>query len=70
MATRKTRSATSRVGGFLRGIGKAIPVGIPPLLRRFWDFTQKNSKEFSKHLKDPQEKEEKLLKEVIKKFRG
>ena len=61
---------SSRIGSFVSGIRKAIPLGIHPILRRFWDFTKKNSREFAKHLHNPEEKEDKFIKEVVKKFKG
>ena len=67
---RKTGSRTSRLGGFISGVREAIPLGVPPLLRRFWRFTRDNSREFAKHLKDPQEEEQNLIKAVIKRFKG
>ncbi|OGC05011.1 hypothetical protein A2276_03575 [candidate division WOR-1 bacterium RIFOXYA12_FULL_43_27] len=66
---RKSESRTSKVGGFIRSVQEAIPLGVPPILRRFWKFTKEESKEFAKHLKDPEEKEKELIKKVIKSFK-
>ncbi len=66
----KGRSASSRVGGFIRGVAENIPLGIPPVLRRFWRFTRDNSKQFAKHLNDPEKSDKELTKAVVKKFKS
>jgi hypothetical protein len=58
------------MGKILRGVQEVIPAGIPPVLKRFWKFTRDNSKQFAKHLQNPQEKEEEFNKAVIRKFKA
>jgi hypothetical protein len=47
-------------------MGAAIPAGIPPILRRFWDFTRNMAGKFSKQLPDPEKYEEKFVNVVEK----
>jgi len=50
------------------GVGGPAPAGIPPLMRRFWDFTKNTAKNFSKHLNDPEKREEEFIRAVKKDF--
>jgi hypothetical protein len=45
-----------------------IPIGIPPLLRRFWNYAKNMAKKFSKNLNDSEEKEEEFLKVIRRDF--
>jgi hypothetical protein len=60
--------ARSSLGTGKVGVGPSIPVGISPILRRFWDFTKKMAHEFARQLKDTDKKETDLIKEVTKRF--
>ncbi len=31
-------------------MSQTVPAGVPPVLRRFWDFTKDMAKKFSRHL--------------------
>ena len=49
-------------------VGGAVPINIPPLLRRFWDFTRQMAKKFSHQLMDPEKHEDEFIKVVRKDF--
>jgi len=55
-----------RVPGRAGEVSPAIPPGLPPVLRRFWDFARKMAREFGKHL--IKNKEEDFLKVVRRDF--
>ena len=61
-------SSRSSIGPGKVGVGPTIPMGIPPILRRFWEFTKKMAREFARNLKDPEKKETDFVKEVTKRF--
>ncbi len=65
---RRTSSSSSRPLGPGGRVGSAIPIGIPPVLKRFWEFTKKMAHEFARQLKNGEEKEANLIKEVTKRF--
>ena len=47
------------------------PAWIPPVLKSLYDFTKKMAKAFSGELKEPHsEREEELIKAVVKSFKG
>lgn len=62
--TRKIERTSANLPGKTGGISQPVPVGISPILRRFWDFTRKMAKEFSKHM--VKDREEEFLKVVQK----
>jgi hypothetical protein len=65
----QTRGVTSKklgLGGQIRRIGAPIPAGLPPVLARFWDFTRKMAREFTKHLL--KNREEDFLRAVRREF--
>ncbi len=64
--TRKIERTSSNIPSRAGGVGQAVPVGIHPVLRRFWDFARKMAKEFSKHLM--KDREEEFLKVVQRDF--
>jgi len=66
--SKKVGSSSSRSSIGTGRLGAPVPVGIAPILRRFWDFTKKMAREFSRQLKDPDKKETDLIKEVTKRF--
>jgi hypothetical protein len=53
---------TSHIGR----LSSAIPVGLPPVLKRFWKFAQQMAQQFNKHL--VQNREDEFLKVVKKDF--
>lgn len=57
-------SKEARVGG----LPAVAPGWIPPVLKRFYDFTRKWAKKFSGELKE--DREEELIRVVSKSFRG
>jgi hypothetical protein len=64
-------SRISKEGQAFRPAGVA-PSWIPPVLKRFYDFTRKMAKSFSAELKEDKqaEREEELVKAVAKSFKG
>lgn len=67
MKARKISRGTKGLGGLAKP-GAKIPIGIPPLLRRFWNYAKNIAKNFSKNLKDSEEKEEEFLKVIRRDF--
>ena len=53
-------------------VGTVAPSWIPPVLKRFYDFTRKMAKSFSSELdeKKKAEREEELIKVVANSFKG
>jgi len=49
-------------------LGAPVPVGVTPILRRFWDFARNMARRFSSQLLDPEEHEEEFLKVVRRDF--
>ena len=49
-------------------LGAVAPSWVPPVLKRFYDFTRKWSKAFNSELK--QDREEEFVKVVSKSFKG
>mgnify|MGYP007084773832 CR=1 FL=1 len=47
-------------------VAPVIPPGVPPILRRFWNFARDMARRFSKHLL--KNREEELMKVVRKSF--
>lgn len=62
----RTSGTSVNSAGRVGGPGGAIPINIPPLLRRFWRFAQDMAKSFSKHL--VKNREEDFLRVVRTKF--
>ncbi len=62
----KVRGESVRGGKGPGGVPEAVPVGIPPLLRRFWDFARKMAKQFSKNMN--KDHEDDFLKVVRRDF--
>ncbi len=62
----RVQGSTSRAAGKTGEIYGPAPVGVSPVLRRFWDFARKMAKEFGKHLLKNHEEE--FLKVVRKDF--
>jgi hypothetical protein len=64
-------SRISKAGQDTRPIGVA-PSWIPPVLKRFYEFTRKNARAFSNELREDkrEEREEELVKAVAKSFKG
>jgi hypothetical protein len=57
MTDKRIDRVNLKVGGPIRRPEEAPPIGIPPLLRRFWNFAREMSKRFSKHLMKDREEE-------------
>jgi len=53
--------------GLAGRIGAAIPVGIPPVLKRFWRFTRDMAKRFNKELIE--DREDEMVDDVVKFFK-
>lgn len=47
--------------------GGPIPPGVPPVLKKFWDFTKSTAKKFSRHLKE--DRTDTLVEGVIEEFK-
>ena len=62
----RIQGAPTRGAGRAGEVSAMIPPGLPPVLRRFWDFARKMAKEFSKNLLKA--KEEDFLKVVRRDF--
>ena len=62
----RIRGVPVRTGGGAGRVAPAIPVGVPPVLRRFWNFARDMAKRFSKNLL--KEREEEFMKVVRKHF--
>jgi hypothetical protein len=64
-------SRISKEGQATRPIGVA-PSWIPPVLKRFYEFTRKTARQFAAELKEDkrEEREEELVKAVAKSFKG
>jgi len=62
----RIRGVPVRTGGGPGRVGEAIPVGVPPVLRRFWNFARDMARRFSKNLL--KEREEEFMKVVRKHF--
>jgi hypothetical protein len=54
------------IGGKLRDVRAAIPIGLSPVLSRFWKFARQMAQQFSKNLLKG--REEDFLKVVRKEF--
>ncbi len=65
------RVRISKEGQVARPSG-AAPSWIPPVLKRFYDFTRKMAKSFSKEMREDkiEEREEQLVKAVARSFKG
>ncbi len=53
-----------RISGRIKQIATNIPVGIPPVLRRFWGFARDMAKRFSKNFQE--DRTEELLNALTK----
>jgi len=56
-----------KISGRIKQISTNMPVGLPPVLRRFWGFARDMAKRFSKNLH--QNREDELLRAVEKDFK-
>ncbi|MCX5750877.1 MAG: hypothetical protein NT099_04320 [Candidatus Saganbacteria bacterium] len=54
------------IDGKLQNIGAPVPVGISPILARFWKFARQTAQQFSKNLLKAHEED--FLKVVRKEF--
>jgi len=64
----KRISSIGARSGSISPLGAPIPAGLPPILRRFWDFARGMARKFSSHLLDPEEHEDEFLKTVRRDF--
>jgi len=61
VADKRISSVSAGGAGPIGRAGAPIPAGIPPILRRFWDYTKKIAGQFSKQLPDPEENEKEFI---------
>ena len=66
MEKRVSRSTSSSSSVHTTGLGGTVPAGVTGVFRRFWDYTKKSAKRFSKELKNPEEREAEFMKAVQK----
>jgi len=64
VADKRISSTGARTSGSISGLGAPIPANVPPILRRFWDYTKQKAKEFAKHFANPEDYEEKFVEAV------
>jgi hypothetical protein len=65
--SRKVGAKSVNISTRLGQIASAVPVGIPPVLQRFWKFTRDMAKRFNKNLQ--QDREEELTQAVVEDFK-
>ncbi|MFA4906379.1 MAG: hypothetical protein WC645_07755 [Candidatus Margulisiibacteriota bacterium] len=68
MSEKRVSGASSRSSGPIGRMGPAVPAGLSPILRRFWDYARDTAKKFSKHLMDPDKYEDEFLSVIRRDF--
>jgi len=64
--TDKVRGAPVTISGKTGGVSQVVPTGVPPVLRRFWNFARSMAKEFAKNLL--KNREDEFLKVIRRDF--